>query len=183
MNRQATTVEDYLASLPPDRRAALEQVRAVILANLRGGYAEGIAYGMIGYCVPHTLYAPGYHCNPKMSLPFASLASQKGHMTVHLMSLYGSSGEESWFRKEWAKSGKRLDMGKACIRFKRVEDLALDVLGEAIARVPVVKYIANYELAMATRRPGKGIGGKPKTGPRGAAGGAGAKSGSRGKGT
>ena len=180
MNRNATTVEEYLASLPEDRRAALEAVRAVVLANLRGGYTEGVAYGMIGYCVPHTLYPAGYHCDPRMPLPFASLGSQKNHMAIYLMCLYGSASEEKRFRAEWSKSGKRLDMGKSCIRFRKVEDLALDVLGEAIARVPVAKYIANYEKAMSSRRPGKGARGKPKAGAKRSGGRAGARSSRRG---
>jgi hypothetical protein len=98
-------------------------------------------YGMIGYYVPHRVYPAGYHCDPKQPLPFAALASQKNYMSLYLMCVYGDSPLAKWFREAWAKSGKKLDMGKACVRFKKLEDLALDVIGEAIRRVPARKYI------------------------------------------
>ena len=143
MQSKTTTVEQYLAELPEDRRKALEAVRQVILANLDEDYEEGIQYGMIGYYVPHRVFPAGYHCDPKQPLPFAHLASQKNYMSVYLMCIYGDSNHAKWFREAWAKTGKKLDMGKACIRFKKVEDLALDVIGEAILRVPAKKYIEN----------------------------------------
>ena len=145
MISKAKTVEDYLATLPEDRRAAIQAVRKVILKNLDKGYAEGMQYGMIGYHVPHSVYPPGYHCDPKQPLPFAGLAAQKNHMAVYLMCIYGSPAHDGWFRKQWAKTGKKLDMGKSCIRFKRLDDLALDVIGQAVARVPVKDFIAHYE--------------------------------------
>ncbi len=145
MISKPTTVAQYLASLPADRRAAMEAVRKVILANLDGGYEEGIQYGMIGYYVPHSVYPPGYHCDPQQPLPFASLASQKNHMAVYLMCNYCSPKENEWFLEAWAKTGKKLDMGKSCVRFKKLDDLALDVIGKSIARMPAVKFIANYE--------------------------------------
>lgn len=151
MQSKAQTVKDYLAELPLDRREAIQAVRKVILKNLDKGYKEGMQYGMIGYFVPHEVYSPGYHCDPKQPLPFAGLASQKNHMSVYLMCLYENSKREVWFRKEWAKTGKKLDMGKACIRFKKVEDLPLEVLGQAIARVPVKDFIAFYESAIKDR--------------------------------
>jgi hypothetical protein len=100
---------------------------------------------MIGYYVPHKLYPPGYHCDPKQPLPFAGMASQKNHMSVHLMCLYMDSKRDKEFRAAWKKTGKKLDMGKACIRFKKLDDVALDVLGDAIKRVSVKDYIAQYE--------------------------------------
>ncbi|MCK6456413.1 MAG: DUF1801 domain-containing protein [Phycisphaerae bacterium] len=145
MMSKARTVKEYFASLPADRREALAAVRKVILDNLDKDYEEGMAYGMISYHVPHRVYPPGYHCDPKQPLPFACLASQKNHMAIYLMCIYGSREHEAWFRKAWAKSGKKLDMGKSCIRFKKLDDLALDVLGEAIARVPARQYIRFYE--------------------------------------
>jgi hypothetical protein len=105
-------------------------------------------YGMIGYYVPHTIYPAGYHCDPRQPLPFAGLASQKNHMAVYLMCTYISTKQADWFRKEWAKTGKKLDMGKSCIRFKKLDDLALDVLGRAIARVPVKEFVGFYESAI-----------------------------------
>ncbi len=156
---KATTVGAYLASLPADRRAALEAVRAVIRKNLDVGYEEGIQNGMIGYYVPHRLFPAGYHCDPKVALPFAMLASQKGHMSLHLMGLYISPDgkeppEARDFREAWAKTGRKLDMGKACIRFKKIEDVALDVLGETFRRLPMKLYIERYEAALATRAAG-----------------------------
>ena len=101
MQSKAKTVEAYLASLPEDRRAVLEAVRAVILENLDGAYEEGMQYGMIGYYVPHSVYPAGYHCDPKQPLPFAGLAAQKNHMSVYLMGLYGDAKEAARFEKAW----------------------------------------------------------------------------------
>ncbi len=145
---KATTVKAYLASLPADRRGAIESVRKVILANLDKEYEEGMQYGMIGYYVPHSVFPAGYHCDPKQPLPFAGLASQKNYMSIYLMCTYGSTEHAAWFKEAWARTGKRLDMGKSCIRFKKLDDVALDVIGEAIARVPARAYIAHYESLM-----------------------------------
>src|SRR5580692_11801463 len=125
MQYKVTTVEQYLSELPEDRRKAIEAVRQVILRNLDKDYEEGIQYGMIGYYVPHRVYAAGYHCDPKQPLPFAGLASQKNYMSLYLMCVYGSTEQSQRFQQAWAKTGKKLDMGKACIRFKKLEDLAL----------------------------------------------------------
>ncbi|WP_084609548.1 DUF1801 domain-containing protein [Archangium violaceum] len=145
MQSKATTVDQYLASLPEDRRAAISAVRDVILENLDKDYEEGIQYGMIGYYVPHKVFPSGYHVDPKQPLPFAALASQKNHMAVYLMGVYGSPQHEKWFREAWAKTGKKLDMGKSCVRFKKLQDVALDVLGEVIRRAPAKAYIQQYE--------------------------------------
>ncbi|HEX5751769.1 MAG TPA: DUF1801 domain-containing protein [Archangium sp.] len=145
MQSKATTVEQYLASLPEDRRAAVSAVREVILENLDEDYEEGIQYGMLGYYVPHEVFPAGYHVDPKQPLPFAALASQKNHMAVYLMGVYGQPQLEKWFRDAWTKTGRKLDMGKSCVRFKKLEDVALDVLGEAIRRVPAKAYIQQYE--------------------------------------
>ena len=152
MQSQATTVEQYLAELPEDRRAAISAVRNVILKNLNKDYEEGMQYGMIGYSVPHSLYPAGYHCDPKQPLPFAGLASQKNYMSLYMMPVYGEGTTESTFRDEWVKTGKKLDMGKCCIRFKKVEDLALDLIGETIRRTPVKKLIEHYETVFKTSR-------------------------------
>lgn len=154
MQSKARTVAEYLASLPGDRQRALEAVRRVILDNLDSDYEEGMSYGMIGYYVPHRVYPAGYHCDPKQGLPFAGLASQKNYMSLYLMGLYCGCVEGvsdtalvQWFRDAWAKSGRKLDMGKACIRFRKLQDLPLDVIGEAIRRLPASVYIEQYELA------------------------------------
>lgn len=150
MTSKATTVDAYLKALPEDRRSAIEAVRKVILKNLDSDYAEAMIYGMIGYVVPHSVFPQGYHCDPTKPLMFASLGSQKSHMAIYLMCIYGDEGERKWFETAWKKTGKKLDMGKACLRFKKLDDLALDVLGEAIARVPAKKYVDRY-LAILNR--------------------------------
>jgi hypothetical protein len=147
MKSNAKTVEEYLNGLPPERREAISAVRKVILANLPQGYQECMSYGMIGYVVPHSLYPKGYHCDPKLPLPFANLGSQKNHMALYLMTVYGDSKTEQWFRKAWERAGKKLDMGKACVRFKRLEDVPLEVVGQVIARTPVADYLARVESA------------------------------------
>ncbi len=160
MQSKAATVAAYLASLPADRRAAIEAVRKVILDNLDDGYAEGMQYGMIGYCVPHSRFPAGYHCDPKQPLPFAGLASQKNHMSVYLMGVYsdGKDHMSNWFREAWRATGKKLDMGKCCIRFKKVDDVALDVIGEAIRRLPVDAYLDYYQQSMAQNAQRKAAG-------------------------
>lgn len=149
MTSKATTVEQYLAELPEDRRQALEAVRQVILANLDPNYEEGMQYGSIGYFVPHSVFPAGYHCDPKQPLPFAGLASQKNHMALYLFCIYSDEAAAEEFKSAWAKTGKKLDMGKSCLRFKKAEDLALDVIGEAIKRATAAKFIAQYESVLA----------------------------------
>lgn len=150
MQSRATTVAQYLSELPADRRAALAAVRKVILDNLDRDYEEGMQYGMIGYYVPHRVFPPGYHCDPRLGVPFAGLASQKNYMSFYLMSAYADGPEERWLREAWARAGKKLDMGKCCIRFKKLEDLALEVIGEAVRRVPAKAHIAHYESSLRT---------------------------------
>lgn len=150
MQSKATTVAKYLAQLPADRRAALSAVRKAILANLDKDYEEGMGYGMISYHVPHRVFPPGYHCNPGQPLPFAALASQKNYMSIYLMSAYGEGAEEGWLRAQFAAAGKKLDMGKCCIRFKKLEDLPLAVIGEAIRRVPAKAFVERYVRSIRT---------------------------------
>lgn len=147
MQSKTKTVKEYLASLPADRRQAIEAVRKVILKNLDKVYEEGMSYGMIAYCVPHKIYPPGYHCDPKQALPFAGLASQKNYMSVYI-----ACEDAKQFRREWARTGKKLDMGKVCIRFKKLDDLALELIGKEIARFPARKFIAYYESVMKPSR-------------------------------
>lgn len=170
MQSKAATVDAYLKELPADRRPIIETVRKTILKNLGKGYSEVMQYGMIGYCVPHSVYPAGYHCDPRQPLPFVCLASQKNHVAVYMMCLYGHPQLNKWFTAEWVKSvkagrAKKLDMGKSCIRFKKLEDIDLDLIGEAIRRVPVKDYIAFYERAFrpAGKRPEKRrAAGKPR---------------------
>jgi Domain of unknown function (DU1801) len=157
MQSKATTVAAYLAALPPDRRAAISAVRDTILRSLDKDYEEGIQYGMIGYYVPHRVHPAGYHCDPRQPLPFACLASQKNHMSLYLMAVYGDGQTQRWFKDAWAKTGKKLDMGKSCIRFRSLEDLPLEVIGEVIRRVPARKYIEQCVAAVgATSASGTG---------------------------
>ena len=164
MQSEAITVQQYLAELPADRRPLIESVRAVILKNLDPTFEEGMQYGMIGYYVPHRVYPAGYHCDPKQPLPFVCLASQKNYMSVYLGCVYGHAEQERWFQKEWAKTGKKLDMGKSCIRFKKLDDLALDVIGESIRRISAKAFIKHYESVLKnSRRTGKNTTAKPSS--------------------
>lgn len=155
MQSKASTVQQYLAELPAERRPPILRVREVILENLDPVFEEGMLYGMISYYVPHRVYPAGYHCDPQQPLGFICLASQKNYMSVYLGCVYCGAGREQWFREAWARSGKKLDMGKSCLRFKKIEDLALDVIAEAIRRVPARAFIEDYT-AMIQARPVRG---------------------------
>jgi hypothetical protein len=148
MQSKASTVEEYLTELPEDRRAAIAVVRELIRDNLDKDFEEGMQYGMIGYYVPHTIYPAGYHCDPKQPLPFAGLASQKNYMSLYMMSIYGDRDQLKQFQQAWKAAGKKLDMGKSCVRFKKLEDLALDVIADAVRRVSTSNYIEYYENAL-----------------------------------
>lgn len=150
MKSRATNIKEYLAELPEDRRKAIKIVRDVILKNLPKGYEEILQNGAIGYVVPHSIYPAGYHCDPKQPLPYVGLASQKNHMAIYMMCIYSDPDQEKWFRDAWTKTGLKLDMGKSCVRFKKIEDVPLDVVGKAIKRVPVKKFIDFYEKIINT---------------------------------
>ncbi|MES3025261.1 MAG: DUF1801 domain-containing protein [Pseudomonadota bacterium] len=162
MQSKANSVADYLAGLTPERQALVGAVREAVLSRLDPQFSEVMQYGMIGYSVPHSVFAPGYHCDPRQPLPYAAIASQKNYVSLYLMGLYCGAGDgaetpdTSWFREAWAASGKKLDMGKACVRFKKLDDVALDVVAEAIARVPAQLFIARYEATLAAPGRAKG---------------------------
>jgi hypothetical protein len=118
MQSKAKTVDEYLESLPDDRRATISAVRDVIRKNLDKDYEEGMQYGMIGYYVPHRIFPAGYHCDPTKPLLFTALASQKNHMALYLMSIYGSEVDRKRFEAAWATTGKKLKMGKSCCAFQ-----------------------------------------------------------------
>jgi len=139
------TLTEYLKALPKDRRDAIQALRKVIKANLAKGFKEGIQYGAIGYFVPHSLYPAGYHCDPSQPLPFAGIASQKNHISLHLFCIYTSQGDKQRFVDEWKATGHRLDMGASCVRFKKIENVPLDVVARTIKRITVKKFIAAYE--------------------------------------
>lgn len=145
MQSKATTAAEYLKGLDPDRKKALAAIRKVIKANLDPKIKEMMTYGMIGYVIPFSVYPGGYHCNPETPLPFANLASQKAYMAIYLFCIYGNPEEKARLEKEWKAAGKKLDMGKACIRVKKLDDVPLDVLGAAIKRITAAKFIKQYE--------------------------------------
>ncbi|MCH7621133.1 MAG: DUF1801 domain-containing protein [Chloroflexi bacterium] len=148
MTDRATTVEEYLTEQSLERREALAEVRRVILENLPEGYAEVMQYGMISYVIPLARYPKTYNKQP---LAYLSLAAQKRHMSIYLMGVYCDSETESWFVQRYRDSGKRLDMGKACVRFRTLEDLPLDLIGEAVSRTSVEDFIERYETARGSR--------------------------------
>lgn len=157
MKTKFATVDAYLDSLPEDRRAAIAAVRATIRKSVPKGIEEGIQYGMIGYYVPHSLYPKGYHCDPKEPLPFLSLASQKSHMAIYMFCLYLQSDWKEQFVAEYLASpehiasGKKLDMGASCVRFKKIEELPLRVISQAIKRIKLKEFIAVYESILGPR--------------------------------
>jgi hypothetical protein len=152
MQSKATSVRQYLSSLPADRRKAIEAIRKVIRSNIDKPFEEGVQYGMLGYYLPHSAYPAGYHCDPKQPLPFASIASQKNYISLYLFCIYTSPDEEARFREEWRASGKRLDMGKSCVRVKKLEDVPLEVVGRAFKRITAKKFVASYEAATGGSR-------------------------------
>lgn len=142
----ATTVEGYLEELPADRRQVVSAVRDVVRRHLPAGYQETMNWGMISYEVPLERYPDTYNGQP---LSFAALAAQKNHYALYLNGVYQDAERESWLREEFRKAGKKLDMGKSCLRFKKLDDLPLDVIGRVIAGTPPEELIAGYE---ASRR-------------------------------
>lgn len=149
MQSQASTVEEYLQSLPDERRDALKTVREAILKNLPEGYEEAMNWGMISYQVPLVTYPDTYNGQPLM---FAALASQKNYMALYLTNVYAVPENEAKFKAAYEKSGKKLDMGKSCIRFKKLEDLELDAIMSIIASTPVKEFIGYAEQARTTKR-------------------------------
>lgn len=146
------TPEEYIASLPEDRQKIVSEMRRAIKKNLPKGFKEVMAYGMIGYVVPLSLYPAGYHCNPEQPLGFICIASTKGHIALHHMGLY-AGGLLEWFQAEWPKhSDKKLDMGKACVRFKKPGDVPLELIGKLAAKMTPQQWIAQYEKALNSRR-------------------------------
>jgi uncharacterized protein YdhG (YjbR/CyaY superfamily) len=148
LTSQAATVTDYLAELPEERRAVIEAVRDVIRKNIDPKAEEIMQYGMIGYAIPHSLYPYGYHCDPKQPLPYVHLAAQKNFYAIYIFCLYANSDLSAWFANAYAQAGKKLDMGKGCVRFKKLDDLPLDVIAETLRRIPVDAFIQNYEAAL-----------------------------------
>jgi hypothetical protein len=161
MKSKATTIDGYLEALPADRREAISEVRKLILKRLPRGYQEVIQYGVLGYVVPLEKFPAGYLNRKNEPLPYICLASQKNYMSIYMMSVYGE--DETEFRRQYKATGKRLDMGKCCVRFRKLEDLPLDVIGNAVARYPVNQWIAMCETAWSqTSKARKGAKAKTK---------------------
>lgn len=152
MQSKATTVEEYMQELPEDRRLAIEQLRKAFKKNLPKGFKEEMSYGMIGYVVPHNLYPAGYHCNPKLPLPFINIASQKNFIAVYHMGIYAKDSLLKWFTDEYAKqTTAKLDMGKSCIRFKKPETIPFKLFEELAKKITVQEWINWYESAFVKK--------------------------------
>jgi uncharacterized protein YdhG (YjbR/CyaY superfamily) len=148
MQSKALTPSDYIAELPEDRKKVMEQLRKTITDNLPEGFQEGMGYGMLGYAVPHSIYPKGYHCNPKDPLPFMGLASQKNFIAFYHMGVYADKNLYDWFVVEYGKRCKyKLDMGKSCVRFKKMDDIPYDLIAELVQKISVQDWIALYESA------------------------------------
>ncbi len=146
MKSEATTADAYIDQLPEARKAPMQRLREVILENLPDGFEETISYGMIGYVVPHSLYPSGYHCDPKLPLPFLNIASQKNHIGFYHMGIYANKELMEWFEKAYAETvPTRLDMGKSCIRFKKTDQIPYSLLGELCTKMEVSQWIDLYE--------------------------------------
>lgn len=149
MKIEANTPDEYILNAPEERQEALSKLRSVILENLPDGFQECINYGMIGYVVPQSIYPDGYHCDPKLPLPFMSFASQKNFIGLYHMGIYADETLLNWFTEEYAKQvPTKLDMGKSCIRFKKIEQIPYELVGELTSKISVDQWIKTYEAAI-----------------------------------
>jgi len=146
MTSQAESVAEYIKELPDGRQPYVKKLRAIIRKNLPKGFKEMMNYGMIGYVVPHTKYLDGYHCNPKLPLPFINVASQKNYIALYHLGVYADPKLFKWFTNEYPKHcDRKLDMGKSCVRFKKVEEIPYDLIGKLVAKMTVEDWIKLYE--------------------------------------
>lgn len=146
MQYKAKSPEEYINQLPEDRQAPIKKLREIIKKNLPKGFEETISYGMIGYVVPHSIYPDGYHCTPELPLPFMSIASQKNFIAVYSSSVYATKEFYDWFVNQYPKHCKRkLDMGKSCIRFRYIDEIPYELIGELASKMTVEEWIAIYE--------------------------------------
>ncbi len=145
MISKATTVNDYLEELPDGRKEAVSRLVDVIRRNLPEGFSEGMGYGMPAWTVPHSLYPPGYHCNPKLPLPFLNLASQKNYISIYHMGLYGGKLLD-WLQEEWKSvSAKKPELGKSCLRFKNPDEIPYELIGKLVSKISPKQWIEIYE--------------------------------------
>lgn len=153
MKYAATSPQDYIDQLPEDRKEPIKKLQKAIQDNLPKGFEECINYGMIGYVVPHSIYPEGYHCTPKSPLPFISIASQKNFVAVYHMGVYSNPELLEWFVNEFQKhSARKLDMGKSCIRFKKMNDIPYKLIGELTTKISVEQWIQFYEYNIKNRK-------------------------------
>jgi uncharacterized protein YdhG (YjbR/CyaY superfamily) len=153
MQSKAETVEQYIDELPEERQQAISKLRSVVKKHLPKGFKEGMGYGMISYVVPHTFYPAGYHCDPKLPLPFISIASQKNFIALHHLGIYANPELVAWFTNEYPKHCKyKLDMGKGCIRFKKPEDIPYDLIAALVAKITPQQWIDIYEEQIKNRK-------------------------------
>jgi hypothetical protein len=146
MQIQAKSVKEYLKKVPKERSGYFNKLRKTILTSLPNGFDEQMNYGMIGYLVPHDIYPGGYHCDPKLPLPFANIASQKNFIGFYHMGIYANPGLLEWFVKEYPKhSDTKLDMGKSCVRFKKMDKIPYDLIGKLMRKMSVKDWINLYE--------------------------------------
>ena len=146
MQSNATSIEAYLEEIPEERKIAFTKLREIILENIPKGFAEQMSYGMIGYVVPHSIYPRGYHCEPKLPLPFISIASQKNFIALYHMGIYANPELMNWLVAEYPKhSTQKLDMGKSCIRFKKIDQIPFELIAELVQKIAVEEWIACYE--------------------------------------
>lgn len=156
MTSKATTVDQYIEELPEERKKAIGELRKVIKKNIPKGFKEAMGYGMPGFSVPHSLYPAGYHCDPKLPLPFIGYASQKNFIAVYHMGLYADPKLLHWFTEAHAKaSAKKLDMGKSCIRYKKPEDIPFQLIGELATKVTPEQWIELYESSFRSDKKSK----------------------------
>ncbi len=149
MKYEASSPEEFISKIPEERKPVLQKLRDVILANLPAGFEETMSYGMIGYVVPHSIYPDGYHCTPELPLPFMNIASQKNFVALYHMGIYANEDILKWFQAEFPKHCKRkLDMGKSCIRFKYLDDIPYELIGELTRKIKVQDWIDTYESAI-----------------------------------
>lgn len=153
MKIEANSPEQYLEQIPDDRKPAMNRLRETILTNIPEGFKEEMSYGMIGYVVPPSLYPAGYHCDPKLPLPFINIASQKNFIAFYHMGIYAEKPLHDWFITEFPKHSKlKLDMGKSCIRFKNPEQIPFDLLGQLVQKITVNNWIKLYESNLKNRK-------------------------------
>jgi uncharacterized protein YdhG (YjbR/CyaY superfamily) len=146
MTIEAKSPEEYISKVPEDRKEAMSKLRQTILKNLSKGFSECMSYNMISYCVPHSVYPAGYHCDPKQPLPFMAIASQKNFIAVYHMGMYAKKELLDWFTKEYPKhTSKKLDMGKSCLRFKKVDNIPYKLIGELTKKMSSAEWIKIYE--------------------------------------